>query len=446
MTKDKSKQINLGGKKNTRMPGGGDVYTGDPNKKPKNKPKKDWWEGMTPEEILSSNKAQLLPPAVLRTLKDIVKYYPTAKYDFQALTPEEVEKITQDTYKTFNPYYDEKKQDIFTEYDTTLKNNIIKVQTELDFANKDLERALADNDAYHAEQLKTYTQTLKDTLGDLDTDFQTYTGRKQQYLETELANTQEDLKTGLGRVSDDQARQLRQIEKQYTKQLDTLQENMTSLGYTFSSKRETEEADLSEAKQESASYTMEMAKRQAEDLSKGAERYAGSAALQGIEGALLKGGVAGTLNTTTAQEIEDITNQYNRNIRGAMQSAEQQLGTAGAQAAAGGRYGGNLVGDIEGGVNRSYRQTAQTAQSQYDQLATRLGMGLGEAYGQGGLQRAFGSNYARFGNVFGQYGGTGTAEQQRDIYARENEYARADAVQKAIDYQKKLQTETLNEY
>lgn len=384
----------------------------------------------TVEDILKSDEFGLLSPDVQELVKTIVDGFTPEQIRQIKLTPQELNNIAEKAVNTLSPYYKRLKKELTQDYDLSLSQDIDTVNMELKYAQNDLKTALDNNDGYTAEQLKIYTQNLRQTKDQLDTEYNTYVTRKNEYLQKKIAETKQDLSTGLGRITDDEARSLRQQERQYTKQLDDLQTGARLRGMTFSSKRFGDEADLETEYVEGKNMTKEQARRQVQDISTQAERLIGTKNLQDVAGAQLTGGVEGDLNTATAQDIADIANKYNIDMRSALQLAEQQIGTGGVQSALGAGYNSQLYGGLEGDVNRTNRTSRDSAISGYQQSVEGKGLQFAQKYNDNRMNKAFGSNFGALAGIYGGYTpedqrGTATLAYNRskDQIARDKEFA-----------------------
>lgn len=171
-----------------------------------------------------------------KTLRKLVESYEPVDVRSGELTKAEKKAIANEAARAVDPYYDAERDDITADYEEGLSNQIESFRTTIGDATRDMYEALANNNAYVAEQKKTEIANLQATITGLEEERDIYVRQKRQFLETQISDIQADLSTGLGRITEDEAVQLRQLERGYKNNLDTLQKNMVARGYTWSTR------------------------------------------------------------------------------------------------------------------------------------------------------------------------------------------------------------------
>ena len=181
------------------------------------------------------------------------------------------------------------------------------------------------------------------------------------------------------------------MEKQFADNLKNLETNMSKAGYTFSGDRIVETEDLEEELSEDMSYTQKMAEldRQQEEMSYGEEAQSWEQRL-------------------TAEEIEVLTSQHGQDLRGSIQTIEQQIGTEAAQALINPDQQQYLVGDIRGAVGVEGEAARRTDTQAYTRLMEEQSKNFEKQYGEKGYNQAFKSGYGAVEGVYGGYEPTGT--------------------------------------
>lgn len=361
---------------------------------------------LTLEELMESDAYKLMNPEWQEAMKLIFQSYEAGEIDITKLTDREIENLMRQARKIVNPYYREKEGDLDEAYEETLGNNINTMETELSRAQKDLTKALEENNGALAENLKVYTKQLQDTVTDLSTDRDEYVTRKWDYLKRAKEQAKTTLSTELGRISEDETRTLRKIERDADMSMKNFRKTMTAQGYTFSSERFEGEEYLEDEKGDIISMTSTEAKRRRQDITRGIERQLGTGAVSDIAGEYALGGQTGEMNIITAQEVQDIMNQYNRDIRGQLAIGEELYGTSAIQGM-GLNVGDYLAGGIEGTQQRATRTAQKELYTGYKRGAEDRYRLFEEQYGTEAAQKAFGSNYGSLAGYYAQQPRTG---------------------------------------
>lgn len=408
-------------------------------------------------DILSSKDFKLLKAPIQAALKAIVNDWTPADLKNLDFSKQDLKAFIVESAKKIDPYYSDNEKELFSSFMEDADNRINAIRVEQRNALMDLEQAKANGDAALTESLKVYTKNLRDTLGDLMTERDTYVGNLNEALDRKVADARDSIKKNFGRISEDEAQALRQIERQYTEVRDNFRNEMQQRGYAFSTNRKKGDVKITNEETDMVSSTQNQANRQRQDTAQSAENAVGTANLQGLGAdAYLRGDIVGEDVIATSQEIDRIMRSTGRDMREKLREVEAKFGTGAVQAVAD-QYGmgGDLYGGVEGeatsanrlaqeGNMRTYQRGLESAVRQYGQdfgTNTEIVDPTTGAKRNIGASTVFNSNFGGFGgyggigNVFPQtMTGTGTRGYQTNV--RENKFNRAKALSDAT-YAKK---------
>lgn len=185
------------------------------------------------------------------------------------------------------------------EYYKLLKENDAEKQKIMTDA---LNQAKEQADPYFREKITMIQDELDRSVGSQKADF----ASTKKTLEDRISQIQEDLSTNVGRLTLDQQVELRQQEQNYQDELDTLREQASQAGLTFSSRRALAEDRLNTSNTDYVESTKRSYQRQIEDLQKAAARG----------------------DTEAKQQLADYERKYGENVTTLVRSAESQLGSS----------------------------------------------------------------------------------------------------------------------
>lgn len=290
-------------------------------------------------KLYNSPEFQNLSTANKQLLKSTISMYDPADLKDLTLSKKEVQLIQaqaiQKAAETYGISLDAFKMD----NEQTLAQDLDKIQALIDV---EVQRPAS-------EQRNQSIKTLTDALALAKSDYEIAAQRKNEWLQTQLADVQYELNTSIGRADEDKIIKLKSLERTFNQNLRAVQDNMSQRGLAFSGIRARAEKEEEAAYEDSRTTAQIEADRQKAD----AQRLAMEKTRD--------------YTTLTEQEKSDLLDKYNVTARTAAQNAEAVIGTeatkgiVSAQPTIAGATDINstLVGDTQGTYARASREASQ---------------------------------------------------------------------------------------
>lgn len=303
-------------------------------------------------KLYNSPEYQNLSTANKQLLKSTISLYDPADLKDLTLSKKEVQLIQAQAIQKAAESYGISLDAFKLDNEQTIAQDLDKIQALIDI---EVQRP--------ASEMRNETiRNLTDALNDAKSQYELAAQRKNEWLQTQLADVQYELNTSVGRADEDKLIKLKSLERTYNQNLRAVQDNMSQRGLAFSGIRARAENEEAASYEDSRTTAQIEADRQKAD----AQRIAMEKTRD--------------YTTLTEQEKADLLNTYNINTRGTIQGAESVIGTEAVKgivgqqpAVAGGiNFNANLIGDTEGTYARAAREASQEQAASQNALEDTL--------------------------------------------------------------------------